>query len=82
VAETKLDWARDHPRDPSLITDLAIDRLPDLSVANVRSMLRAAMPLPDLTPDRAAALIVEHLVNRTRSRRSRRKRQLYAGRDP
>jgi len=37
--------------------------LPDLSVANVRSMRRAALPLPDLTADRAAALIVEHLVN-------------------
>jgi len=57
VAETKLDWARDHPRDPSLLTDLAIDRLPDLSVANVRAMLRAAMPLPDLTADRAVALV-------------------------
>jgi hypothetical protein len=79
VAETKLDWARDHPRDPSLVADFAIDRLPDLSVANVRSMLRAALPLPDLTADRAAALVVEHLVNRTRSRRSRRKRQLHAG---
>ena len=82
VAETKLDWARDHPRDPSLTTDFATDRLPDLSVANVRAMLRAAMPLPDLTADRAAALVVEHLVNPTRSRRSRRKRQPYAGRGP
>ena len=82
VAETKLDWARDHPRDPSLTTDFATDRLPDLSVANVRAMLRAAMPLPDLTADRAAALVVEHLVNRTRSRRSRRNRQRHAGRDP
>jgi hypothetical protein len=82
VAETKLDWARDHPRDPSLTIDFAMDRLPDLSVANVRSMLRAAMPLPDLTPDRAAALVVEHLVNRTRSRRSRRNRQPYTGHDP
>jgi len=82
VAETKLDWARDHPRDPSLAADFAIDRLPDLSVANVRTMLRAAMPLPDLTADRAAALVVEHLVNRTRSRRSRRKRQLHSGHDP
>jgi SRSO17 transposase len=82
VAETKLDWARDHPRDPSLTADLATDRLPDLSVANVRTMLRAAMPLPDLTHDRAAALIAEHLVNRTRARRSRRKRQLHAGHDP
>ena len=82
VAETKLDWARDHPRDPSLATDLTTDRLPNLSVANVRTMLRAAMPLPDLTHERAAALVVEHLVNRTRSRRSRRKRQLRAGHDP
>ena len=82
VAETKLDWARDHPRDPSLTADLATDRLPDLSVANVRAMLRAAMPLPDLTADRAAALVVEHLVNRTRSRRSRRMRQLRTGHDP
>jgi hypothetical protein len=71
-----------HPRDPTLVTDLATDRLPDLSVANVRTMLRAAIPLPDLTADRAAALVVEHLVNRTRSRRSRRKRQRYAERDP
>jgi SRSO17 transposase len=82
VAETKLDWTRDHPRDPSLVTDFATDRLPDLSVANVRAMLRAAMPLPDLAADRAAALVVEHLVNRTRSRRSRRKRQLHTGHDP
>ena len=52
---TSLDWARQHPRDPTLVTDFAADRLPDLSVSNVRTMLRAAMPLPDLTADRAAA---------------------------
>lgn len=82
VAETKLDWHRDHPRGPSLLTDFAIDRLPALSVANVRAMLRAALPLPDLTADRAAALVVEHIVSHTRSRRSRRKRQLHTGHDP
>jgi SRSO17 transposase len=82
VAEAKLDWTRDHPRDPTLVAEFATDRLPGLSVANVRAMLRAAMPLPNLTADRAAALVVEHLVNRTRSRRSRRKRQRYTGHDP
>jgi hypothetical protein len=82
VAETKLDKARQHPRDPTLLTHLATDRLPELSVANVRALLRAALPLPDLTADRAAALVVEHLLNRTRSRRSRRQRQPYAGHDP
>jgi hypothetical protein len=81
VAETKLGWAHDHPRDRSLVIDFAIDRLPGLSVADVRGMLYAAMPLSVLTADRAAALVVEHLVNRTRSRRSRRKRQLHTGHD-
>ena len=31
----------------------------------------AALPLPQLSPDQAAALVVTHLVNRTNSRRSR-----------
>ena len=37
----------------------------------VRALLRAAMPLPELTPERARQLVVKHLVNRTRSRKSR-----------
>jgi len=82
VAETKLDWARQHPRDLRLADDLAADHLPDLSVANVRAMLRAALPLPELNPDRAAALVVEHLVNRTRSRQSRLRHQPYTDRHP
>jgi hypothetical protein len=45
-------------------------------------MLQAVMRLPDLTVHRAAALVGEHLVNRTRSRRSRRKRSLYFCHDP
>jgi hypothetical protein len=54
----------------------------ELSVANVRAMLRAALPLPNLAADRAVALVIEHLINRTRSRRSRRKCQPYTGHDP
>jgi hypothetical protein len=45
--------------------------LPALSVANVRELLRATLPLPTLSPLDAAALVVEHLDNRTRSRQSR-----------
>ena len=82
MADTKRALPREPPRDPSLLTAFAIDRLPALAVANVRSRRRAALPLPDLTADRAAALVVEHLVNRTRSRRSRRNRQLHTGHDP
>jgi SRSO17 transposase len=71
ITETQLDWAHDHPRDPFLLEEYEIDRLPNLSLANVRTLLRAVMPLPQLSPSQAAALVVEHLDNRTRSRKSR-----------
>ena len=71
IAEIKLDWAADHERDPALLDEYDIDMLPALSVANVREMLRAAMPLPQLSTTQAAELVLEHLDNRTRSRKSR-----------
>jgi SRSO17 transposase len=54
VAQTKLDWQQQFPRDPELRHELVVDQLPALSVANVREMLRAAMPLPQLSPQAAA----------------------------
>jgi SRSO17 transposase len=71
ITETRLDWARDHPRDPFLLERYESDALPNLSLANVRTLLRAVMPLPRLSPSQAADLVVEHLDNRTRSRKSR-----------
>lgn len=71
IAETRLDWEDEYPRDPSLIEDYEIDMLPALSMANVREMLRATLPLRQLSPLDAANLVVKHLDNRTRSRRSR-----------
>ena len=44
--------------------------LPLLSVSNVRELLREAMPLPQLSIRDAAGLVVMHLANRTRSRKS------------
>jgi len=73
VAQTKLDWAQQCPRDPSLAQEFAADVLPALSMANVRTLLRSVMPLPNLTPDEAVQLVTKHLVNRTRSRKSRMK---------
>lgn len=75
IAETRLDWELEHPPDPTLLDDYQTDRLPALSVANVRDLLRAAMPLPHLSAEQAARLVVQHLDNRTRSRRSRLKRR-------
>lgn len=71
ITETRLEWADNNPHDPLLLEQYQTDVLPNLSVANVRTLLRAVMPLPQLSPLDAAALVVEHLDNRTRSRKSR-----------
>jgi SRSO17 transposase len=71
IAETRLDWMNRFERDPALLEQYEIDVLPLLSIGNVREFLRAAMPLPQLSTQEATALVIEHLVNRTRSRRSR-----------
>lgn len=71
IAETRLDWMTRIQRDPALLSHYEVDVLPLLSISNVRELLRAAMPLPQLSIDEAAALVVKHLINRTRSRKSR-----------
>lgn len=79
IATTKLDWAKDCQRDPDLVQQLELEALPALSTANVREMLRAVMPLPQLSPAEAQAHVVKHLVNRSRSTASRlRKRRKAA----
>jgi SRSO17 transposase len=75
VAQTKLRWAQQYPRDPKLHQELEVDLLPALSVANVRELLRAVMPLPQLSREQAAEQVVKHLVNRARSRKSRVKKK-------
>ena len=74
ITETRLDWASRFQRDPTLLAQYEVEVLPALSVANVRAMLRAALPLPQLSPQQAADLVVKHLDNRVRSRKSRLKR--------
>lgn len=73
VTLTKIDWAKQNVRDPALLQLLDVDVLPELSMANVREMLRAALPLPSFSVEDANALVVKHLVNRARSRKSRMK---------
>jgi SRSO17 transposase len=75
AAQTKWEWAQEYTRDPTLAQQFAVEVLPALSMANIRALLRAAMPLPQPTPEEAVALVAEHFVNRTRSRKSRLRRQ-------
>jgi SRSO17 transposase len=71
ITQTRLDWEAQAERNPALLARYELSLLPALSVANVRDLLRAALPLPVLSPLEAASLVVEHLDNRTRSRKSR-----------
>lgn len=78
VATTKLSWAQECQRDPELVQQLELEVLPALSTANVREMLRAVMPLPQLSPEEAQAQVIKHLVNRSRSTASRLRRRRKA----
>ena len=76
VAQTKLAWAQAYPRDPDLARELAVEVLPALSTANVRELLKAVLPVPQLTLEQATDLVITHLVKRTRSTSSRLRSQM------
>lgn len=75
LAQTKLNWSRKYDRDPELAEQFKIDVLPCLSYSNIRELLRVVMPLPQLTSEEAAFQVAKHLVNRTRSKKSRLNKQ-------
>lgn len=75
AAEIKFDWKELFPRDTALASQMDIPVLPALSLSNLRELLKAALPLKQLSPDMARRLVVKHLVARTRSIRSRLKAQ-------
>lgn len=75
VARVKWDWGQHYDQDPTLARQFEVEVLPALSMANIRLFLRAAMPLPQPSPEEAVARVVKTFVRRTRSRRSRLKRQ-------
>lgn len=71
IAKTKLKYAAECERDPDLIQQLEVEVLPALSTANVRELMKAVLPLPQLSTDQARTLVAQHLVNRSRSTASR-----------
>ena len=75
VVQTKMEWAQTYARDPELARQLAVEVLPALSTANVRELLKAVLPLPQLTLDQAINLVITHLIHRARSTASRLKSQ-------
>jgi SRSO17 transposase len=75
IAQVKLGWKESYHRDPRLKEIFQLEVLPALSMANVRDLFQAALPLPRLGPALARKLVAKHLVNRARSTSSRLKKQ-------
>ena len=71
ITEIRLDWTSQYQHDPELLAYYEVEVLPVLSAANICELLRAAMPLPQLSPSEATLLVIKHLDNRIRSRKSR-----------
>jgi hypothetical protein len=72
VAQMKLEWeAGEGGRDAELADELRVRVLPALSTANLRELLRAVLPLEQLTPAAAMQVVVKQLVQRARATGSR-----------
>jgi SRSO17 transposase len=82
VMTVRRRWAKEHPRAEGLKEELGIPKLPALSVANIKMLLAAVMPLPQFTPQQALRVVVGHLENRSRSTRSRYRKQQARQRSP
>lgn len=84
VMSVRRQWAKKYPRSAELKAELGIPKLPALSVANIRELLVAVMPLRRFTPAQALRVVIGHLENRacstgSRCRKQERERQEVAG---
>lgn len=79
LAQTKLVWSESYPRDETLLEELGLEQFPALSTANLRELLKAVMPLKQLSPEEATRLVIQHLLNRSRSTACRLRKQQLEG---
>jgi len=71
VMRVRRQWAEKYPRSEGLKEVFGIAKLPALSVANIRELLAAVLPLQRFTPEQAVGVVIGHLENRARSTGSR-----------
>jgi SRSO17 transposase len=75
VMGVRREWSQKYPRAAELKEEFGLEKLPALSVANIRELLRAVLPLRQFTPAEARRVVVAHLEKRARSTRSRARKQ-------
>jgi SRSO17 transposase len=70
VMSVRHEWSQKYPRAAELKEEFGLEKLPALSVANIRELLRAVLPLRQFTPAEALRVVTAHLEKRARSTRS------------
>ena len=87
VMNVRRQWAQKYPRAEELKEEFGITKLPALSVANIRELLAAVMPLRQFTVAPAVRVVIGHLENLagstgSRCRKQAQERQRFAGKPP
>ena len=75
MAKVKLKQRKEYAEPQVVQEELGIERLPDLSLANVKELMRSVMPLPRLTKKETRTKIINTLFKRSQSTASRRRKQ-------
>lgn len=75
MAKVKFKQRKEYAEPQVVQKELGIERLPDLSLANVKELMRSVMPLPRLTKKETRTKIINTLFKRSKSTASRRRKQ-------
>ena len=71
MADIKIDQRKDYAK-PSIVKEkLNIPQLPDLSLANVKELLKSIFPLPQLSKEQAVLKVINTLFKRAKSTQSK-----------
>jgi len=75
MAQVKLAQRPLYDKPEKVKRETQLNRLPDISLANVKELMRSVMPLPELTKKQARQKVIQTLFDRTLSTASRIRKQ-------
>jgi SRSO17 transposase len=74
MAEVKIEQKKHYAPPLEIKEQLNIPKLPDLSLANVKELMKAVFPLPQLSKEEAVEKIIQTLWKRAKSTESKRRK--------
>ena len=71
MADIKIDQRKNYVKKDIVNEELKIPQLPDLSLANVKELMKAIFPLPQLSKQQAVQKVINTLFKRAKATRSK-----------